>query len=67
MTHFFRNGTASILWAGSVLTLGLVSQADSVFSWVTLTLVAVLPPAFLMYRSNEPVPSMSYPIQKAPR
>ena len=60
-------GIVALSWACSVVTLGLVAQTSAITGWVTLLLVAMLPPAVLMHRWKEPLPSMSRHIQAAPR
>ena len=63
----YVRGTLVTAWACSVVTIGLLAHAGSITSWVTLALVAVVPPTVLMHRWNEPVPSTSQQIQQALR
>jgi hypothetical protein len=67
MNLLYVKGIVAMAWTCSVLTVGLLTQASSVTSLVTLAFVAALPPTILMHRWREPAPSISQDIQKALR
>ena len=60
-------GTIAVLWALSVLTLGLVGHATSMSSWLTLAMMAALPPTILMHRWSDPTPTTTQIIREALR
>ena len=67
MNLLYVKGIIGMSWACSVLAAGLLARAGSLTDWVTLTLLAAVPPSILMHRWNEPLPSTSQHIQQALR
>ena len=57
----------AMLWVSAVFVLGIVGNVDSFASWTVLTGLALIPPLVMMWRWNDPRPTMSESIQKALR
>jgi hypothetical protein len=57
----------AMLWVSTVSVVGIAGNLNSVASWTVLAAVAVVPPLVMMWRWNDPVPTMSQTIQEALR
>jgi Flp pilus assembly protein TadB len=57
----------AMLWVSTVTVVGIAGNLNSVTSWIVLAVVAVVPPLVMMWRWNDPVPTMSQAIQEALR
>ena len=57
----------ALLWVLAVFVIGIARNLDSFSSWTVVTGVAVVPPLVMMWRWNDPVPTMSQAIQEALR
>ena len=57
----------TMLWISAVSTAGIAGNFNSSSSWVIVAGVAVLPPLVMMWRWNNPRPTMSETIQEALR
>ena len=57
----------AMLWVSTVSIVGIAANVNSFPSWTALAVVAVIPPLVMMWRWNDPVPTMSQAIQEALR
>jgi len=57
----------AMLWVSTVSIVGIAGHMNSFASWTALGVVAVIPPLVMMWRWNDPVPTMSQAIQEALR
>jgi len=58
----------AMLWVSAVWTIaGITGHSNSFPSWAVLAAVAVVPPVVMMWRWNDPGPTMSETIQEALR
>jgi hypothetical protein len=57
----------AMLWVSTVSVVGIAGNLNSVASWTVLAAVVVVPPLVMMWRWNDPVPTMSQTIQEALR
>jgi len=55
------------VWIAAVLIAGLVGKVNSISSWAVVAVVAVLPPAVMMWRWHTPAQTMSESINEARR
>jgi hypothetical protein len=57
----------AMLWVSAVFVMGIAGNIDSFASWAVLTGLALMPPLVMMWRWNDPRPTMSESIQKGLR
>lgn len=59
--------TVTAVWVLAVGTAGIAGNLRSLSGWTVLAGFAVLPPLVMLWRWNDPYPTMSETIQKALR
>ena len=57
----------AMLWVSTASIVGITANVNSFPSGIALGVVAVIPPLVMMWRWNDPVPTMSQAIQEALR
>ena len=57
----------AMLWVSTVTVVGIAGNLNSVTSWIVLAVVAVVPPLVVMWRWNDPRPTMSESSQEVLR
>ena len=57
----------ALLWVSAVFVMGIAGNIDSFASWTVLTGLALMPPLVMMWRWNDPRPTMSESIHEARR
>jgi hypothetical protein len=57
----------AMLWISTVSIVGIAANLNSFASWTVLTAVVVIPPLVVLWRWNDPRPTMSEAIQEALR
>lgn len=59
--------TVSAVWVSIVCLVGIAGNLQSLSGWVILTGLAILPPLVIMWRWNDPRPTLSESIQEVLR
>jgi hypothetical protein len=57
--------TVSTVWVSAVCASGIAGNLRSLSGWAVLAGLAVLPPLVMMWRWNDPRPTLSESIQEA--
>jgi hypothetical protein len=59
--------TFAAIWVSAVCTAGIAGSVQSLSGWAILVGLAALPPLVMMWRWNDPHPTLSESIQEALR
>ena len=59
--------TIAMLWVSTVSIVGIAANVNSFSNWTAFGVVALIPLLVMMWRWNDPLPTMSQSIQEALR
>ena len=59
--------TIAMLWVSTVSIVGVAANVNSLSNWTAFGVVALIPLLVMMWRWNDPLPTMSQSIQEALR